>query len=94
LNEIKYIEVQKKDMLIHTINKNFDIKYSLGKIEKELNPYKFIRCHKSFIVNLRYVENIKPNTAILESGEEVPISRYRYKEVKEKFLKFLGDTIC
>ncbi|HBG2048454.1 TPA: DNA-binding response regulator, partial [Clostridioides difficile] len=27
-------------------------------------------------------------------GEEVPISRYRYKEVKEKFLKFLGDTIC
>ncbi|EGT3743165.1 TPA: LytTR family transcriptional regulator, partial [Clostridioides difficile] len=48
----------------------------------------------SFIVNLRYVENIKPNTAILESGEEVPISRYRYKEVKEKFLKFLGDTIC
>ncbi|AUA36340.1 two-component response regulator VirR-like [Clostridioides difficile] len=94
LNEIKYIEVQKKDMLIHTINKNFDIKYSLGKIEKELNPYKFIRCHKSFIVNLRYVENIKPNAAILESGEEVPISRYRYKEVKEKFLKFLGDTIC
>ena len=94
LNEIKYIEVKKKDMLIHTINKNFDIKYSLGKIEKELNPYKFIRCHKSFIVNLRYVENIKPNAAILESGEEVPISRYRYKEVKEKFLKFLGDTIC
>ncbi|EQF26178.1 response regulator [Clostridioides difficile CD160] len=94
LNEIKYIEVQKKDMLIHTINKNFDIRYSLSKIEKELNLYKFIRCHKSFIVNLSYVENIKHNIAILESGEEVPISRYRYKEVKEKFLKFLGDTIC
>lgn len=94
LNEIKYIEVQKKDMLIHTINKNFDIRYSLSKIEKELNLYKFIRCHKSFIVNLNYVENIKHNIAILESGEEVPISRYRCKEVKEKFLKFLGDTIC
>lgn len=94
LNQIKYIEVQKKDMLIHTINKNFDVRYSLSKIEKELNPYKFIRCHKSFIINLSYVENIKPNNVILESGEEVPISRYRYKEVKEKFLKFLGDTIC
>ncbi|KPI55738.1 chemotaxis protein CheY [Clostridioides difficile] len=94
LNQIKYIEVQKKDMLIHTINKNFDVRYSLSKIEKELNPYQFIRCHKSFIINLSYVENIKPNNVILESGEEVPISRYRYKEVKEKFLKFLGDTIC
>ncbi|MER0280012.1 LytTR family DNA-binding domain-containing protein [Clostridioides difficile] len=94
LNEIKYIEVQKKEMLIHTINKKFYIRYSLNKIEKELNLSRFIRCHKSFIVNLSHVENIKYNIAILESGEEVPISRYRYKEVKEKFLRFLGDTIC
>lgn len=93
-NEIKYIEVQKKDMRIHTINKTFDVKYSLEKIEKDLNSDEFVRCHKSFIINLSYIENIKLNTAILESGEEVPVSRYRYKEVKERFLKFLGDTIC
>lgn len=93
-NEIKYIEVQKKYMLIHTINKSFDVRYSLEKIEKDINLDKFVRCHKSFLVNLSYVENIKSNTIVLESGEEVPVSRYRYKDVKEKFLKFLGDTIC
>lgn len=93
-NEIKYIEVQKKEMSIHTINKSFDVRYSLGKIEKDLNLDNFVRCHKSFLVNLSYVENIKLNIAILESGEEIPISRYRYKDVKEKFLKFLDDTIC
>lgn len=94
LEEIKYIEVQKKNMIIHTINKDFDVIYSLEKIEKDLKLDKFVRCHKSFLVNLSYVENIKLNTAILESGEEVPVSRYRYKEVKERFLKFLGDSIC
>lgn len=93
-NEIKYIEVQKKDMLIHTINKSFDARYSLEKIEKDLKQDKFVRCHKSFLVNLSYVENIKTNTLVLESGEEVPVSRYRYKDIKERFLKFLGDTIC
>lgn len=93
-NEIVYIEVQKKEMLIHTINKSFNVCYSLEKIEKDLNQDKFIRCHKSFLVNLNYVENIKPNIAALENGEEVPVSRYRYKDVKEKFLKFLGDIIC
>lgn len=93
-NEIKYIEVQKKNMLIHTINKNLDVRYSLEKIEKDINLDKFVRCHKSFLVNLSYVENIKSNTIILESGEEVPVSRYRYKEVKAKFFKFLGDSIC
>lgn len=93
-NEITYIEVQKKDMLIHTINKNFQVKYSLEKVEKDLNLDTFVRCHKSFIVNLSYVENIKSNIAILESGEEVAVSRYRYKDIKTKFLKFLGDSIC
>ncbi|MEN2257494.1 LytTR family DNA-binding domain-containing protein [Paraclostridium benzoelyticum] len=81
-------------MLIHTINKNFQVKYSLEKVEKDLNIDTFVRCHKSFIVNLSYVENIKSNIAILESGEEVAVSRYRYKDIKTKFLKFLGDSIC
>ncbi|MEG2985224.1 MAG: LytTR family DNA-binding domain-containing protein, partial [Peptostreptococcaceae bacterium] len=83
-----------KQMLIHTINKKFDVSYSLEKIEKDLNLDEFVRCHKSFLANLNYVENIKPNIAVLESGEEVPVSRYRYKDVKQKFLKFLSDTIC
>ena len=84
-NEITYIEVQKKDMLIHTINKDFHVRYSLEKVEKDINLDKFVRCHKSFLVNLTYVENIKSNTAILESGEEVPISRYRYKRLRKSF---------
>lgn len=93
-NEIKYIEIQKRDMVIHTINKNFEVRYSLEKIEHDLKLDKFVRCHKSFMVNLSYVENIKQNTIILESGEEVPVSRYRYKDVKERFFRFIGDEIC
>ncbi|WMT81055.1 LytR/AlgR family response regulator transcription factor [Terrisporobacter mayombei] len=81
-------------MLIHTINKDFYVRYSLEITEMDLNLDKFVRCHKSFLVNLTYVENIKSNTAILESREEIPVSRYRYKEVKEKFLRFMGEEIC
>ncbi|MCJ0222574.1 LytTR family transcriptional regulator DNA-binding domain-containing protein [Clostridioides difficile] len=81
-------------MLIHTKNKTFDAIYSLEKIEKDLNIEELVRCHKSYIINLNYVENIKSNTVILDSQEEVPISRYRYKDIKERFLKFIGDRIC
>ncbi|AUA30421.1 LytTR family DNA-binding domain-containing protein [Clostridioides difficile] len=90
----KYIEVQKKNMLIHTKNKTLDAICILEKIEKDLNIEELVRCHKSYITNLNYVENIKSNTAILDSQEEVPISRYRYKDIKEGFLKFIGDRIC
>ncbi|MDX5624745.1 LytTR family DNA-binding domain-containing protein [Clostridioides difficile] len=94
LNEIKYIEVQKKNMLRHTKNKTFDAICILEKIEKDLNIEELVRCHKSYIINLNYVENIKSNTAILDSQEEIPISSYRYKDIKERLLKFIGDRIC
>ncbi|HBF2788662.1 TPA: LytTR family transcriptional regulator DNA-binding domain-containing protein [Clostridioides difficile] len=81
-------------MLIHTKNKTFDAICILEKIEKDLNIEELVRCHKSYIINLNYVENIKSNTAILDSQEEVPISSYRYKDIKERFLKFIGDRIC
>lgn len=94
LKDIKYIEVHKRYVLIHTIKKDIELTYSLAKLEKELNLDKFVRCHKSFIVNLEYVENIKQNVAILEDDEEIPVSKHRYKNVRLKFLNFIGDNIC
>ncbi|HGL5993310.1 LytTR family transcriptional regulator DNA-binding domain-containing protein [Clostridioides difficile] len=38
-------------------------------MEKDLNIEELVRCHKSYIINLNYVENIKSNTAILDSQE-------------------------
>jgi DNA-binding LytR/AlgR family response regulator len=94
MNDITYIEIQKKDMTIHTIKGNYEIKYSLDKIEEELESCNFFRCHKSFLVNINYIENIRQYVAILENKEEVPISRHRFKEVKSKFLNHLGDVLC
>lgn len=92
-SEITYIEIQKKDMTIHTVNKVYLIKNSMDKIEKEINNVNFYRCHKSFLVNLEYVESIKQYVAILENKEEVPISRYRFKDTKNKFYKLIGDKL-
>lgn len=92
-SEITYIEIQKKDMTIHTVNKVYLIKNSMDKIEKEINNVNFYRCHKSFLVNLEYVESIKQYVAILENKEEVPISRHRFKDTKNKFYKLIGDKL-
>ncbi|GAA0714317.1 two-component system response regulator RgbR [Paraclostridium ghonii] len=91
--DITYIEIQKRDMTIHTLEKNYTIKSSMAKIENELSTYNFYRCHKSFMVNIDFIKNIKQYIAILENKEEVPISRYRFKETKSRFLSSLGRTL-
>lgn len=80
IENITYIEVQNKDITIHTLDNDYEIKMSMNKIEKELKKYNFIRCHKSFLININFVENVKQYVAILEDGQEIPISRYKFKE--------------
>lgn len=93
ISHITYVEIQNKDMTIHTIDKDYNIKMSIDKIEKELSRYNFFRCHKSFLVNISYIENIKQYIAILENKDEVPISRHRFKETKARFLSYIGSVL-
>jgi DNA-binding LytR/AlgR family response regulator len=91
--DITYIEIQMKEMMIHTINENYNVKLGMNKIEKELREYHFFRCHRSFLINLNYVNKIKQYIAILENKEEIPISRYKFKECKVMLCDYLGDVL-
>lgn len=92
--DITYIEIQKKDMKIHTEDKIYNTKMTMNKVEKELMEYNFFRCHKSFLVNVEYVQNIKRCVAILENNIEIPVSRHRFKGFKKVFLSSLGEKLC
>lgn len=93
ISDITYVEIQGKEMIIHTINEIYNVKLSMNKIEKELREYHFFRCHRSFLINLMYVNKIKQYIAILENKEEVPISRYKFKEFKVILCDYLGDVL-
>lgn len=93
ISEITYIEIQKREMTINTINEDYTINSSMSKLENELSKYNFYRCHKSFMVNIDFIKNIKQYIAILDNKEEVPISRYRFKETKSRFLSYLRSVL-
>ena len=94
ISEITYIEVQKENITIHTLNQTYETKGTMNNIEKEINCSRFYRCHKSFLVNLEHIKSIKQYIAILENGEEVPISRYRFKDTKDRFFDLIEDKLC
>lgn len=57
--EINYIEKDNKEVLIHTFEKTFKTRSGLNDIEKRLTR-NFFRTHKSYIVNLKNVQEIEP----------------------------------
>ena len=55
---------------------------------KNMLPEEFVFCHRSYIVNMRYVRSIVKTDIMLDSGEKIPLSRRLYKEVNEKFIRY------
>ncbi|MBQ0058472.1 MAG: response regulator transcription factor [Lachnospiraceae bacterium] len=51
----------------------------------------FVRCHQSYIVNMKYVKDIDEAGFVLYNGTYVPISRSRYKQCKMDFYHFRLD---
>ena len=55
---------------------------------KNMLPEEFVFCHRSYIVNMRYVRSIGKTDIMLDSGEKIPLSRRLYKEVNERFIRY------
>lgn len=56
---IIFIEAANRSLLLHMIDGIFTLSYvSLKEVEEKINSSKFIRCHKSFIVNCDYIQYI------------------------------------
>ena len=88
-SDIMYIETLKHYLVYHTKQRNLKIFASLKSALDTLSPEKFCMCNRCYIVNLRYVTEIKDNIVVV-GGDELIISRYRRKEFMEALARFWG----
>lgn len=93
LSDIRYIETAGRFTRIHTENGILETKKRMKEYEEILNTKDFVRCHNSYIVNLRYIQEIRKFEAILETGERVFISKARKKITKERFIEYIGNVV-
>lgn len=87
-SRIMYIEAFAHVCEIHTINKTYEVKKSISDFEKILDEKSFIFCHRSYIVNLKYINSITKTDVILDGGKTVPVSRRMYNQVNQSFIHY------
>ncbi|MFZ4414154.1 MAG: LytR/AlgR family response regulator transcription factor [Bacteroidales bacterium] len=89
LDDIKYIESQHEYIEIHLINASpVMTQLSLKRIEEQLPSNRFMRIHRSFIVNLAKVSVIERNRIVFDTKKYIPIS----DQYKEKFQKYIDGN--
>lgn len=85
--DVCYIEAVDNKVFLYTQKQVFETKQKLYELEELLKEKYFLRVSKSLLLNLMKVKSIKPALngrflAILQSGEEIMISRKYVQELK------------
>ena len=83
--DIKWVEALGDYVKVVTSNSNIIVLSSLRNFEKKLPVNKFLRIHKSYIINLDRIDNLSNKTVEIESNL-IPVSRNKKAEL-EKILE-------
>jgi len=89
-DSIERIDAAGDYMCIYTNGETLILRQTMKDLEKRLDPRRFQRVHRSTIVNLELVRQVKPHTngecfLVLESGAQVKVSR-SYRDVVARFV--------
>ena len=87
LSEIYYLEASKHDTVVHGSKGEQLLRLPISKLVPQLPEY-FAAAHRSYLVNLSYVERVSRTECGLMGGECVPVSRGAFEALNEAFLEF------
>ena len=89
LNSVRYFEFNGRQVDVCEERGTFTYYGQIGVLEKQLMGKGFFRCHKSYLLNLKYVEAYNRQEALLENGGSVPIAKRRYEAFCQEILAYM-----
>lgn len=85
LSSISYVEVLGHQCHIHTSRQTVVVRRGLDDLEAAIGSRDFLRCHRSFLVNLNFVQDITGSDFRLSDGTLVPISSGNLSKIRNLF---------
>lgn len=91
LDTIRYIEGNDKSQMLHASNlpEPVPVRRSMQELEAALASSGFLRIHKGYLVNYKFIRRLENTQAVLTNGERVPLSRRRVQEIRAQYLELM-----
>ena len=88
VGKLDYVEAQDDYLAVHSGGKCYLKQQTISSMEDSLDPSRFVRIHRSYIVNLERVTKLEPYTkesrvVVLTDGTQLPVSRAGYARLAE-----------
>lgn len=91
VDQIRYVEVFNHTVFVHTKRQKLQLSASLNSLKKELDDKRFFQCHRSYIVNMDYIDYIDEDDSriVLDTGEAIPVSRRERTGIRRTYIEYV-----
>ena len=89
---ILWAEAFSHTICLHTTAKSVSVRGPLEDARQRLAAYGFVRCHRSYLVNLAYVAEIGRREVLLTDGSRVPVSRGGAQALQEALMHYVESS--
>lgn len=91
VKDIIYFEFLRNDMyIVLNSGKTFRDRKPMKNIVEELPDELFVPVSREYLLNLSYVSHIDKNSFVLRSGQKIPFSARKAKEMKSVYLRWMA----
>ena len=88
VNEIVFFEIYGRECTVHATSHSYTTNRSLNDLEAQL-PGSFLRCHRSFIVNMDYITRLNAMDFTMADKFSVPISNETAAHIKQSYFDYM-----
>lgn len=88
IDRVDYVEAQDDYIAVRVGERTHLKDQTLGSLESQLDPRRFVRVHRSYLLNLDRLATLEPatrdtKTAVLRDGRRLPVSRSGYERLQK-----------
>ncbi len=86
VDKVEFVQAQDDYINIRSGGRTFLKTQSLAELAVQLDPAQFVRVHRSYLLNLDYLQSLERATkdnfvAVLRDGQQIPVSRSGYERL-------------
>lgn len=91
-SHVSYVESDRRKLRIHVGDEVVETYAKLSELLRRL-PSRFVQCHKSFLVNMGFVQEIDRESIVLTTGARIPVSQKRRRQTREALYAYVGRIV-
>lgn len=89
--DILYAHIEQRKVYVHTRNMIYRVGGTLKETQERLEGLPVIRTHAAYLVHMDHLQRINRSMAVLKNGEQIPVSKNCWKQVKQSVEEYFGQ---